>query len=150
MALLALLFALTETIGDSIKEKATRTEKRRYDNISFKDIESVTFNGVEPTNRIKSEEEFDILMTDFLTQQDGWQHYETKTVEYEVKDGLNYLFTIRYKDGTKIHRSLCGSSPLVKRLLNYSSKNKAVSEIPYVVEGDTLIIDGVGNTNSFK
>lgn len=89
-----LLSALAETIGDkindNIKRRRMRKERRRYENIDFDNIKSVIFHGTETAYRIVEEEEFDLVMSDFLTQQDGWQHYETKTVEYEVEDGENY------------------------------------------------------------
>lgn len=124
-----MLFALTETIGDTIREKAeyrrAMEEKRRYEDIDFNNIDFVTLDGTEPAYRTETEEEFDPVMTDFLTRQDGWQHYETKTVEYEVEDGENYLFTIRYKDGTEIYRSFHESSWLTERLLEYCKKRNA-------------------------
>ena len=123
MGILTLLFALGETISETIHEKAEQRraieEKRRYENIDFYNIESVTFDGTETAYRIETEEEFDPVMTDFLTRQDGWQHYETKTVEYEVPNGLNYCFTIKYKNGETIYRAFHESSYLTKRLLEY-------------------------------
>ena len=80
MGILTLLFALTETISDTIKEKAeirrALEEKRRYEDIDFNNIEYVTFDGTETAYRIETEEEFDPVATQFLTEQDGWQHYE--------------------------------------------------------------------------
>ena len=123
MGILTLLFALGETISESIHEKAEQRraieEKRRYENIDFYNIEHVTFDGTETAYRIETEEEFDPVMTDFLTRQDGWQHYETETVEYEVPNGLNYCFTIKYKNGETIYRAFHESSHLTKRLLEY-------------------------------
>ena len=123
MGLLVLISALFETIGDTIKEAVkncvAREKKRRYEEIDWGNIESVTFDGTETAYRIEEKEEFDPVASDFLTQQDGWQHYETKIVEYEVENGLNYCFTIRYKNGTEIRRIFHETSPFVKRLLVY-------------------------------
>jgi hypothetical protein len=123
MGLLTLIFALGSTISETIKENAENCraleERRRYEDIDWGNIEYVTFDCTETAYRIEEEEEFDPVMTDFLTRQDGWQHYETKTVEYEVEDGENYCFTIRYKNGTEIYRKFHEDSYLTKRLLEY-------------------------------
>ena len=147
MGILTLLFALTETISDTIKEKAENRraleEKRRYEDIDFNNIEYVTFDGTETAYRIETEEEFDPVATQFLTEQDGWQHYETKTVEYEVEDGENYLFTIRYKNGTEIYRKFHESSWLTEQLLGYCNK-KDVSNANYdIVEDVNDVIETV-------
>jgi hypothetical protein len=55
---------------------------------------------------------------------DGWPHYETTPVEYEVENGENYCFTIKYKDGTKINRSFHETSPLTNKLLEYCNKDE--------------------------
>ena len=152
MGLLTLFFALTSAIKETIEEKCENyrmlKEKQRLENIDFGKVAYASFDGTEQAYRIEEEEEFDILMTDFLTRQDGWQHYETETVEYEIEDGLNYLFTIRYKDGSEIYRSFHESSPIVEKLFNFI--NKTANEKTCVIKGDTLIIDGVGNTIDYK
>jgi hypothetical protein len=89
------------------------------DDIDFSNIDSVTVTDTEMTYRTETEEEFDPVMTNFLTDMDGWQHYETETVEYEVPNGLNYCFTIKYKNGETIYRAFHESSYLTKRLLEY-------------------------------
>jgi hypothetical protein len=126
MGLFTLLAALIGTISDTVKEnKNTQKEieaTRRYENIDFYNIESVIFSGVETAYRIETEEEFDPVMTDFLTQQDGWQHYETKTVEYEVENGKNCCFIIKYKDGTKEYRKFHETSQISKQLLKYCER----------------------------
>lgn len=131
MGLFILLWSLFEAISETIEERVNNhyavKRKRNYENIDFNNIESVSFDGTETAYRIEQQEEFDSVMTDFLTQQDGWQHYETNTVEYEVEDGENYCFTIKYKDGTKIYRKFHETSPLTKRLLEYCDK-KCVSD----------------------
>ena len=127
MGLFTLLFALGATISDTIRENAENhralEERRRYEDIDWGNIEYVTLDCTETAYRIEEEEEFDPVMTDFLTRQDGWQHYETKTVEYEVEDGENYCFTIRYKNGTEIYRKFHETSPLTERLLEYCNNN---------------------------
>lgn len=40
--------------------------------------------------RTVKEERFDAVSTNFLTELDGWQHYETETVEREVPNGKTY------------------------------------------------------------
>lgn len=155
-----LLFALIETICDTAREKIEHLhelkEKQRYEDINFRNIESVTLDGVETAYRTETEEEFDPLRTDFLSRQDGWQHYETNTVEYEVEDGLNYLFTIQYKNGTTIYRKFHESSGLTAKLLGYCNQNNEISkEIEdaienrnIVTEDDSIIINGIGNTSN--
>lgn len=123
MSPLVVILALFATISDTIKEKAqnrrAREEQRRYEDIDWANIKSVSLDFTETAYRIEEEEEFDPVMTNLLTEEDGWQHYETKTVEYEVEDGENYCFTIRYKNGTKIYRKFHETSPLTERLLKY-------------------------------
>lgn len=126
MGLFSLLYALGATISETIKEKQEERRameaRRRYEDIDFSNIESVTFEGAEIAYRTETEEEFDPVASDFLTEPDGWQHYETQTVEYEVEDGVNYCFAITYKDGTEIYRELHETSPLAKRLLKYCKR----------------------------
>lgn len=126
MGLFTLLAALVGTISDTINENKNAQQeieaKRNYENIDFYNIESVILSGIETAYRIETEEEFDPVMTDFLTQQDGWQHYETKTVEYEVENGKNYCFVIKYKDGAKIYRKFHETSQLSKQLLKYCER----------------------------
>lgn len=129
MGLFSLLFAFFEALGDTIREnresRIAEEERRRYEDIDFDNIARVTFDGTVTAYRIEAEEEFDPVATDFLTRQDGWQHYETQTVEYEVEDGEDYCFTIKYKDGTEIYRKFHESSLLTKRLLEYCNKKDA-------------------------
>ena len=110
MGLLVLLSALLGTISETARENAENRraaeEQRRYEDIDWYNIEYVTLDGTETAYRIEEKEEFDPVMTDFLSRQDGWAHYETETVQYEVEDGENYCFTIRYKNGTEIYRNL--------------------------------------------
>ena len=42
--------------------------------IDFGNIQEVDITCREMTYRIEEREEFDIVMTNFLTEQDGWQH----------------------------------------------------------------------------
>ena len=135
MGLFVLLASLFGTIGDTVKENVQRVqelkEKERYENIDFDNISWVILEDVEPAYRTETEEEFDIVASDFLTQQDGWQHYETKTVEYEVEDGVNYCFAITYKNGTTIYRKFHESSPITQKLLNFKNKAPGKVEIEY-------------------
>lgn len=128
--LLAALFeTITETIGEIIKGCVSDERQRRYEDINWHNIQSVTLDFTNTAYRTETEEEFDPVMTAFLTRQDGWAHYETQTVEYEVEDGINYYFTIRYKDGTEIYREFHETSPLTARLLKYCEKNDAKNEM---------------------
>ena len=126
MGLFTLLVALVGTISDTINENKNAQQeieaKRNYENIDFYNIESVIFSGIETAYRVETEDEFDPVRTEFLTQQDGWQHYETKTVEYEVENGKNYCFIITYKDGTKIYRKFHETSHTSQQLLKYCER----------------------------
>lgn len=150
MGILTLLFALGETISETIREKAEQRraieEKRRYENIDFYNIESVTFDGTETAYRTEIREEFDIVKTNFLSDMDGWQHYETSPVEYTIEDGLNYCFTIRYKDGTEIYRKFHESSPLTEELLEYCDKKDAANANYDIVEDLNNVIETIGKT----
>ena len=77
-------------------KNANQSNSFYYDDIDFANIDSVTVVNTEMTYRTETEEEFDPVMTNFLTDMDGWQHYETKTVEYEVENGYEYTFLIYY------------------------------------------------------
>lgn len=129
MGLLTLLFALGGAISETVRENAENRraaeEQRRYEDIDWSNIKYVTLDCTETAYCIETEEEFDPVATDFLTRQDGWQHYETKTVEYEVENGLNYCFTIGYKNGTEIYRKFHESSWLTERLLEYCNNEVA-------------------------
>ena len=131
MGLLVLISALIETISDSIKNfsenRRVIEERRRYEDIDWNNIEYVILDCTETAYRTYEEEEFAPVMTDFLTRQDGWQHYETKTVEYEVEDGDNFCFTIKYKNGTKIYRKFHETSPLTEQLLKLVNKTNATN-----------------------
>ncbi len=90
--------------------------------IDFGNIQEVDIACREMTYRIEEREEFDIVMTNFFTEQDGWQHYETKTVEYEVPDGYEYTFLIYYKNGKKEMRVYHESSPMADMLIEISEQ----------------------------
>ena len=123
-----LLAALCETISDTLKEfisnRIDAAQQKRYEAIDFANILSVTFEGTKPAYATETKEEYDPVATDFLTHQDGWQHYETQMVEYTVENGENYCFTIQYNDGTELYREFHETSPLTVRLLTYCIKNK--------------------------
>lgn len=88
--------------------------------IDFGNIQEVDIAYREMTYRIEEREEFDIIMTNFLTEQDGWQHYETKIVQYEVPNGYEYTFLIYYKNGRKEMRVYHESSPMADMLIEIS------------------------------
>ena len=133
MGLFTLLFALGETITDTIREGAERRraleEQRRYEYIDWDNIEYVAFHGTETAYRIEEEEEFDIVATNFLSEMDGWPHYETQTVEHTVENGEDYCFTIKYKNGTKIYRKFHESSPITERLLSCAKEVPSCEDI---------------------
>jgi hypothetical protein len=135
MGLFVLLAALCETIGDAIKESVNdhceQKAQKRYEQLDFDNIVSVKLEDIEPAYRIETEEEFDIVASDFLTRQDGWQHYETKTVEHVVEDGENYCFTITFKNGCKLYRKFHESSEIAQKLLNFKNKAPGTVVIEY-------------------
>ncbi|MBQ5841735.1 MAG: 3'-5' exonuclease [Clostridia bacterium] len=104
------------------------------DDIDFENIDMIHLSDVEQAYRTETEEEFDIVATNFLTQLDGWQHYETKTVEYEVPDGENYTFVIIYKDGSHEERKYHFSSPFADRLLKHKKFFDIEEELEDVLE----------------
>ena len=119
VVIIAVFNTLFEALGDFCAKIIGWLLEKHRNRIDFANIASVTLDKIETAYRTETEEEFDPVMSDFLTQQDGWQHYETQTVEYEVEDGYNYFFTIRYHNGKTIHRRFHSSSPLTQRLLAY-------------------------------
>ncbi len=106
--------------------------------IDFENISSVTLDWVVPSYRTETQEEFDVLTSDYLTALDGWQHYETEPVEHEVEKGNDYCFTIRYKDGTELRRKFHETSPLSQKLLAIYVRCES--------SGDTLTFKSYGNT----
>ena len=111
------------------------------DNIDFENIDMIHLSDVEQAYRTETEEEFDIVATNFLTQLDGWQHYETKTVEHEVPDGENYTFVIIYKDGSHEERKYHYSSPFADRLLKHKKFFDIEEELEDVLEEINNIFD---------
>lgn len=97
--------------------------------IDFANIDSVTIMDTEMTYRTETEEEFDPVMTNFLTDMDGWQHYETKTVEYEVENGYEYTFLIYYTNGKSISRTYHESHPTAQRLLEIEEESNLFTEL---------------------
>ena len=99
------------------------------DGIDFANIDSVTIIDTEMTYRIETEEEFDPVMTNFLTDMDGWQHYETKTIEYEVENGYAITFLIVFTNGTNITRTYHESHRLAQRLLDISQNSNVLDKV---------------------
>ena len=97
------------------------------DEIDFANIDSVTVTDTEMTYRTETEEEFDPVMTNFLTEMDGWQHYETKTIEYEVENGYVITFLIYFTDGSSITKKYHESHPMAQRLQEISEENNLYS-----------------------
>ena len=99
------------------------------DDIDFANIDSVTIIDTEMTYRTETEEEFDPVMTNFLTDMDGWQHYETKTIEYEVENGYNITFVIHYTDGSSEWKTYHESNPLAQRLQEISESHNLYTNV---------------------
>lgn len=93
------------------------------DDIDFANIDSVTVTNTEMTYRTETEEEFDPVMTNFLTDMDGWQHYETKTVEYEVENGYAITFLIYYTNGSSVTKTYHELHPIAQRLQEISENH---------------------------
>lgn len=116
----------------------------KQNGIDFKNIETVDIINTEMTYRIEEREEFDIVMTNFLTEQDGWQHYETKTVEYEVPDGYEYTFSIYYLDGSHEICTYHESSPIAQHLIEISEKSSLQQN---VIDDFNRVAEILGNTD---
>ena len=133
MGLFTLLSSLVSTINDTIKANNKRQREIKvydsYEDLDFPNIDSVTIVNIEMTYRIETEEEFDPVMTNFLTDMDGWQHYETKTVEYEVENGYEYTFLIHYTNGKSISRTYHESHPTAQRLLEIEEESNLFTEL---------------------
>lgn len=99
------------------------------DGIDFANIDSVTIIDTEMTYRTETEEEFDPVMTNSLTDMDGWQHYETKTIEYEVENGYAITFLICFTNGTNITRTYHESHRLAQRLLGISQNSNVLDKV---------------------
>ncbi len=123
MGLFTLGVSLFETLREIGKEKqANRValeEKRRYEDIDFDNIESVILEGTEQAFRTETREEYDAMGTIGLSNMNGQPCYTTTTVHYEVPDGANYCFAIKYRNDTTIYRKFHESSPITERLLEF-------------------------------
>ena len=124
--------------------KTDKTSNSKYTGNGFQNIETVDIINTEMTYRIEEREEFDIVMTNFLTEQDGWQHYETKTVQYEVPDGYEYTFSIYYLDGSHEICTYHESSPIAQRLIEISEKSSLQQN---VVDDFNRVAEILGNTD---
>ena len=122
---------LLETLREVGENYREEKERKRLENIDFDQIQCVTLDFTEPAYRTETVEEFDVVATDFLTRRDGWQHYETETVEQVVEDGINYCFTITYKDGTQIYRKFHEYSPITWKLMAFTNKAPGTVVIKY-------------------
>ena len=117
------------------------------DGIDFANIDSVTIIDTEMTYRIETEEEFDPFMTNFLTDMDGWQHYETKTIEYEVENGYAITFLIVFTDGTNITRTYHESHRLAQRLLDISQNSNVLDKVIESLRDISKTLAGETNCN---
>ena len=104
------------------------------DDIDFDNIDMIHLSDSEQAYRTETREEFDIVTSTYLTDLDGWPHYETETVEYEVPNGENYTFVIIYKDGKHIIRKYHCSSPFAKKLLEHRKLFNIEKELTDVFE----------------
>ena len=123
MALFALFSAIGSALSEQIRESARNGKwskiVRDQDDMDWENIEHVALVRAETTYRIETREEFDPVMTDMLSQMDGWAHYETETVEHRINNGENYVFSIKCKNGNEIFCKSHESSSLTARLLEY-------------------------------
>lgn len=117
------------------------------DGIDFSSIDSVTIVNTEMTYIIETEEEFDPVMTDFLTQQDGWQHYETQTIEYEVENGYNITFLICFNNGANTTRTYHESHPIAQRLQNISENSSILDKVIESLHEISKTLAGETNCN---
>lgn len=114
--------------------------------IDFGNIETVDILCREMTYRIEEEEEFDIVKTDFLTRMDGWQHYETTTIEHKVPNGYEYTFLVCYLNGKEEKRKIHESSPLAKRLIEISGRSSLVETLE---KGFTDLVENIQSLEIF-
>ena len=128
-------------------KNANQSNSFYYDDIDFANIDYVTVVNTEMTYRTETEEEFDPVMTNFLTDMDGWQHYETKTVEYEVENGYEYTFLIYYTNGESISRKYHESHPTAQRLLNFQKRYEPC-ECPDSQEISIQVEDVIANLDN--
>ena len=91
--------------------------------IDFGDIESVDIIDSQMTYIIEEREEFDPVMSNFLTDMDGWQHYETKTVEYQVENGYEYTFLISFFNSPSQMLTYHEDSPVAQKLIEISENS---------------------------
>ena len=126
------------------KKRKSNNNVFYYDDIDFANIDSVTIVDTEMIYRTETEEEFDPVMTNFLTDMDGWQHYETKIIEYEVENGYEYTFLIYYTDGSSITRTYHESHPIAQRLLEiqeysnlFTELEKSINEVNEILSDTT-------------
>lgn len=117
------------------------------DGIDFVNIDSITIIDTEMTYRTETEEEFDPVMTNFLTDMDGWQHYETKTIEYEVENGYAITFLVCFTNGTNITRTYHESHPIAQRLQNISENSSAFDKVIESLREISKTLSGETNCN---
>lgn len=117
------------------------------DGIDFTNIDSVTIIDTEMTYRTETEEEFDPIMTNFFTDMDGWQHYETKTIEYEVENGYAITFLICFTNETNITRTYHESHPIAQRLQNISEKSSTFDKVIESLREISKTLAGETNCN---
>ena len=147
MGILVLLSALISTISETIRENAAERraieEQRRYEDIDWGNIEYVILDGTETAYRIEEEEEFDVVNSYYLSEMNDAPCYATKTVQYEVADGKNYCFTIKYKNGPIIFRKFHENSPLTERLLKYIEEDDVPHVEPITARFNEIIDDSL-------
>ena len=129
------------------KKRKSNNNSFYYEDLDFANINTVTILSQEMTYRTETEEEFDPVMTNFLTDMDGWQHYETKTVEYEVENGYEYTFIIYYTNGEHEFRTYHESHPTAQQLLNFQ-KNYELREYPDTQEISIQVEDVIANLDN--
>ncbi len=118
------------------------------DNIDFANIDSVTVADTEMTYRTETEEEFDPVMSDYLSDMDGWQHYETNTVKYRVENGYNITFLIYYTDGSNFRRTYHETHPMAQRLQEIAESNNLHTNVEESLQSTLEILNDITRWDS--
>ena len=103
------------------------------DGIDFNNIRSVEILQEEELTHIEKRFEFDPVQSAYLTQMDGWQHFEGEEVEEEVFDGILYTFLIHFKDHSSLEKTYKSDSTFAQKLLEYIKTKEQKNKIRFVL-----------------
>ena len=106
------------------------------DGIDFKNISLITIIDAVEKYHEETRQEFDIVMSNFLTELDGWQHYETVDVTETVYDGIEYTFHISYKNNLQEERTYLETSRICQKLLELESGSLGLSNALDEIQDD--------------